>query len=67
VEQREKKRNESADPGKALQEIFVARDALLQFAKAAGLSVANEFAHLRLEDSEVGEDLGFEVRHFVSF
>jgi hypothetical protein len=67
VEQREKKRNESADAGEALQEIFVARDAFFQFAKAAGLSVAEKLAHLRLEDGEIGEDLGFEVRHFVSF
>jgi hypothetical protein len=45
----------------ALDVGFVAIDAGFEFLDAAGLSVADERAHLRFEFAEVGDDLCFEI------
>jgi hypothetical protein len=54
VEYGEKKCNDCADAGAALDEGFVALDAQLELAQSAGLSVADESMHFGLEDGEVG-------------
>ena len=46
-----------------LDDGFMPLDTQLEFAQAAGLSVAEEFFHLRFEDGKIGEDLGFEIGH----
>jgi hypothetical protein len=64
VEDGEQGGEEGADAAGALGESFVTLDALLELAQAAGLSVADEGAHLLLEDGEVGEDLSFKFGHW---
>jgi hypothetical protein len=63
VEQGEQESQQRADAAQALDDALVALDALLELAQAAGLSVAEELAHLRFQDREIGEDLLLEIIH----
>jgi hypothetical protein len=51
------------DSFEALHGLLVIVDAGFEVGEAAGLAVAEDFLHLRFEDAEVGEDLGFKVGH----